>query len=399
MLYTLVETQRHLWQPWRQGALAAVSGMSFFPQTFPVSWVRAGLETMYYDTGLFPKPAFGLSSTVMEGQRVEVVEETVLETPWCSLKHFSKAHVSPGPKVLMVAPMSGHHATLLRQTVEAFLPDHDVFITDWKNPKDVPLGAGDFGLETYMEDLIQYLHHLGPRVHVLAVCQPAVPVLAVCSVLALSPLAPASMILVGGPIDTRQAPTEVNRFAQQHTKEWFERHVLHTVPAGFAGAGRLVYPGFLQLMGFMSMNLDRHLKSHQEMFQFRLQQKTEDLRLKTDFYDDYLSVMDLPATYYLETIERVFQHHHLPKGCFMFQGEPVRPQDIRHTALMTVEGMRDDISGIGQTEAAHTLCSQLPMEKKLHMIHPTAGHYGLFSGSRFRQEIAPAMKRFIQAQG
>jgi poly(3-hydroxybutyrate) depolymerase len=298
----------------------------------------------------------------------------------------------------MVAPMSGHFATLLRGTVEAFLPDHDVYITDWADAREVPASASDFDLDDYIDQLIDWFRLLGPDLHIIAVCQPSVPVLAAISLMSAmkDPAVPRSMTLIGGPIDTREAPTQVNQFAKDHNIEWFRQHTIHTVPFGNPGFMREVYPGFLQLAGFMAMNLDRHTQAHWDMFQHLVDGDGESLASKRAFYEEYRAVMDLSAAYYLQTIQTVFQEHLLPRGLMMSRDRLVEPAAIRKTALLTVEGERDDISGIGQTRAAHALCKGLPQKMHAHHEQAKVGHYGLFNGRRFQQEVAPVIKGFIQ---
>jgi poly(3-hydroxybutyrate) depolymerase len=317
---------------------------------------------------------------------------------WCDLLHFRREVSRPNdPTLLIVAPLSGHFATLLRGTVEAFLPDHDVYITDWANARDVPVAAHDFDLDDYIDTVIGHLHHLGPHTHVLAVCQPAVPVLAATALMnaADDALAPATITLIGGPIDTREAPTEVNTFAKRHSLDWFANNVIHRVPLGSIGFMRRVYPGFMQLAGFMAMNLDRHMEAHWQMFMHLVDGDGESLDSKRAFYTEYKSVMDMPADYYLQTISAVFQDHLLPRGLLISRERPVECAAITKTALLTIEGERDDISGIGQTRAAHALCRSLPEQMKQHYEQKGVGHYGLFNGSRFKAEIAPRIKAFI----
>jgi poly(3-hydroxybutyrate) depolymerase len=345
------------------------------------------------------RPDFGIASTVVDGKKVEVFEETVLHHPFCSLLHFRKAANLRQPRVLVVAPLSGHFATLLRGTVETLLPDHDVWITDWVNARNVPLAHGRFGLDDYIDLVATYLRHLGPGAHVIAVCQPAVPVLAAVSLLAAEndPVQPKSMTLMGGPIDTRVSPTQVNLLATSRPIEWFERSVIETVPARYPGAFRRVYPGFLQLAGFMTMNLDRHVSAQFDLFKHLVRGDGESAEATRRFYDEYCSVMDLPADFYLETVQRVFQEHALPLGTFESRGRRVEPAAIEKTALLTVEGERDDICAPGQTLAAHDLCTRIPASKKANHLQPQVGHYGVFNGKRWRNEIYPKVRDFIRA--
>ena len=402
MLYHYYEMQRLAMEPMRAmvtGALSLLDMPANPLSRTPIGRVAAAaLDSFEHTTRRFGKPAFGLPHTTIDGAQVAVTETVALRLPWCDLKHFRRDAHRPGdPTLLIVAPLSGHYATLLRGTVEAFLPDHDVYITDWQNAKDMPLGGPGFDLDDYIDYVMRFCDHLGPRTHLLAVCQPAVPVLAATALLneAGSPTAPRSMTLIGGPIDTREAPTEVNNFAQKHDLEWFRSHVIHRVPFGSAGFLRSVYPGFLQLAGFMSMNLGRHMEAHWQMFAHLVDGDGEPLASKRAFYEEYRSVMDLSSEYYLQTIEAVFINHLLPRGLFVSRGRRVNPAAITRTALMTVEGERDDISGVGQTKAAHALTPQLRDDQRIHYEQPGVGHYGLFNGARFRSEIAPRIKGFI----
>jgi len=364
--------------------------------------VAAMMELFERVTRRYGKPEFGLDTTLVGGMRVPVREEVVWERPFCRLLHFAKAlpaRTDPGPKLLLVAPMSGHYATLLRGTVEAMLPDHDVYITDWIDARMVPIGQGTFDLDDYIEYVQNILHVLGGDTHVMAVCQPSVPVLAAVALMEArnDPYAPLTMTLMGGPIDTRVNPTEVNRLAENNDIDWFRRNVVMKVPYPHAGVMRDVYPGFLQLTGFMSMNLDRHVAAHRELFTHLIEGDGDSAEKHRDFYDEYLAVMDLTAEFYLQTVETVFIEHALPKGEMVHRGQPVDCSAIRNVALMTVEGEKDDISGLGQTKAAHTLCSSLPDDKRVHYEQPRVGHYGVFNGSRFRAEIAPRIGDFIRS--
>jgi poly(3-hydroxybutyrate) depolymerase len=406
MLYQYYELQRAGLEPMRLLASGALSMLDMpgnpLRPTALGRYAAAALNSFEHNTQFFGKPAFGHHTTTIDGAPVAVTEEVVHRSVWCDLLHFRRATARPNdPTLLIVAPLSGHFATLLRGTVEAFLPDHDVYITDWTNARDVPVAASDFDLDDYIDTVIAHVHLLGPKTHVLAVCQPAVPVLAATALMnaAEDPLAPATMTLIGGPIDTREAPTEVNGFAKRHSLEWFASNVIHRVPLGNIGFMRRVYPGFLQLAGFMAMNLDRHMEAHWQMFQHLVDGDGESLDSKRAFYKEYKAVMDMPADYYLQTISAVFQDHLLPRGLLMSHDRPVDCAAITRTALLTIEGERDDISGIGQTRAAHPLCRNLPDRMKQHYEQPGVGHYGLFNGSRFRGEIAPRIKRFIAAHG
>ena len=346
------------------------------------------------------RPDFGIRTVLIEGQEVAVTEEIAAADPFCNLLHFRKDKPCEAPRILVVAPLSGHFPTLLRGTVQALLPDHDVFVTDWANARNVPLLHGRFGLDDFVDLLIRFIYLLGPDVHVMAVCQPSVPVLAAVSLLAADgdPCQPASMILMGGPIDPKANPTEVNRFAEAHSLDWFERTVITTVPGRYPGAFRRVYPGFLQLAGFLSMNLDRHVSAHWAMFENLVRGDGDSAAATRAFYKEYCSVMDLPADFYLNTIKRVFHDHDLPRGSFRVRGQLVEPAAIERTALMTVEGERDDICAPGQTVAAHQLCSRIAAAKKTHHLQLKVGHYGVFHGRRWRNETYPKVRSFIRAQ-
>lgn len=363
--------------------------------------MAAGAELLERTTRRFDKPEFGLSTTVIDGNPAVVSEVTVVSKPFCNLIRFERSvRRDDDPKVLLVAPMSGHHATLLRGTVEALLPEHDVYVTDWIDARKVPLARGGFGLDDYIDYVMSFLHYLGPEANVVAVCQPAVPVLAAVSLMAQSgdPDQPRSMVLMGGPIDTRAAPTVVTRLAETRPLSWFENNVISAVPFYYPGAFRQVYPGFVQLTGFMSMNLDRHVGEHLRLFQHLVRGDGESAEQHRRFYDEYLSVMDLPAEFYLETVSTVFQEQALPKGMMRWRGNLVEPQAIRRTALMTVEGELDDISAPGQTRAAHRLCSGLTAEQRVDYLQQGVGHYGIFNGRRWREKIMPRVRGFIRAQ-
>jgi poly(3-hydroxybutyrate) depolymerase len=403
MLYHHYEMQRLALVPMR--AIASnMLGILDLPgnpmRQTPIGRATAAmLDSFEHSTRRFGKPAFGHSHTTIGGERVDIAEEVVFRRPWMELKRFRRSAGRPDdPPLLIVAPMSGHHATLLRGTVKAMLPDHDVYITDWSDARDVPGAAGDFDLDDYIDMLTDCIRMLGREVHILAVCQPAVPVMATVALMnaAGDPDAPHSMTLIGGPIDTREAPTRVNDFAQRHSLDWFRQNTIHSVPIGNPGFGRPVYPGFLQLAGFMAMNLDRHVQAHWDMFNHLVEGDGESLAAKRRFYDEYRSVMDLSAAYYLQTIETVFQEHLLPRGLMVSRGRLIEPAAIRRTAMMTIEGERDDISGIGQTRAAHNLARELPDGMREHHEQAGVGHYGLFNGRRFEQEVAPRIKAFIR---
>ena len=365
--------------------------------------VAAYAELFERMTRRYGKPHFNIDETVVQGQRVSITEEVVWEKPFCRLLRFARA---PGPvvdsqaKLLIVAPMSGHYATLLRGTVEGFLPHFDVYITDWTDARMVPVG-GHFDLDDYIDYVMDMCRTLGaqdPRrpLHTLGVCQPAVPLIAAVALMeaADDPLVPTSMALMGGPIDTRRSPTAVNKLAEERGTDWFRKNCLEVVPFPYPGAGRAVYPGFLQLSGFMAMNYDRHVTAHNDMFRHLVKGDGDAAEKHREFYDEYLSVMDLTAEFYMQTIETVFVRQALPKGEMTHRGTPVDLGRITRTGLMTIEGERDDISGVGQTQAAQDLCTGIPAERKLHHLQSSVGHYGVFNGSRFRNEIVPRIVAF-----
>src|SRR5712692_8520768 len=349
----------------------------------------------------YGKPDWNIASTVVGGEHVPVHIATVWERPFCRLLHFERAfeHLPrrPQPRLLIVAPMSGHYPSLLRGTVQAFLPNHDVYITEWIDARMVPVSEGRFDLDDYIDYVISMLHVLGGDTHIIAVCQPSVPVLAAVARMEAEndPYVPHSMVLMGGPIDTRENPTGVNKLAETRGIDWFRRNVITKVPFPNPGFMRDVYPGFLQLNGFMSMNLDRHIEAHKDLFLHLVKGDGDSAQKHREFYDEYLAVMDLAAEFYLQTVDTVFVRHVLPKGEMTHRGVPVDPSRIHRVALMTVEGEHDDISGVGQTQAAHDLCVNIPAERRAHYLQPDVGHYGVFNGSRFRAEIAPRIADFV----
>ncbi|SFK01307.1 polyhydroxyalkanoate depolymerase [Methylocapsa palsarum] len=356
-------------------------------------------------TRRYPKPRFGLNKTLIEGTVTPVAERVVWARPFCKLIHFErqfeKGPSEPQPKLLIVAPMSGHHATLLRGTVEAFLPFYDVYITDWIDARTLPLADGHFDLDDYIDYLMSMFGALskelhGVPLHTLGVCQPSVPLIAAMALMeaADSPHVPASMTLMGGPIDTRRSPTKVNLLAQERGSVWFRHNCISTVPFGYRGAGRDVYPGFLQLAGFMAMNIDRHVTAHIDLFNHLVEGDGDSAEKHRDFYDEYLSVMDLTAEFYLQTVDTVFVRHALPKGEMTHRGARVDLAAIHRVKMLTVEGENDDISGFGQTFAAHDLCINIPASMKFNYVQAKVGHYGVFNGSRFRNEIVPQIRQF-----
>jgi poly(3-hydroxybutyrate) depolymerase len=403
MLYTLYDWHQTALTPFRLAALAGQHIFSNpvlpFADTRMVRSAAAACEMFERATRRYEKPAFGLDTTEIDGKTVAIAEEVVAHDNFCRLLHFNRDTKRKDPKVLVVAPMSGHYATLLRGTVQALLPDHDVYITDWEDAGQVPRLQGHFGLDDYVDHVVSYLQMLGPGANVIAVCQPSVPVMGAIALMAAENDAnqPATMTLMGGPIDTRINPTTVNEFATRHSLHWFETAVVTEVPYGYPGVGRKVYPGFLQLTGFMSMNIDRHFGAHMRMFQHLIKGDGDSAEAHRKFYDEYLSVMDLTAEFYLETVDIVFQHHRLPKGQWVSRNRPIEPKAIEKTALLTVEGELDDISAVGQTKAAHELCTGLPKAKRAHYEQKNVGHYGIFNGRRWREEIYPRVRDFIRA--
>ena len=365
--------------------------------------VAASLEVFAHASAPRGKPEFGIETVRVGRKDVGVHEEIALRKPFGQLKHFVRDGVEDGPAVLIVAPMSGHYATLLRGTVERLLPKHDVYITDWRDAKLVPLGEGSFDLDDYIDYLIEFIELIGERnverPHLLAVCQPAVPAFAATALMAADKnrWRPKTLTMMGGPIDTRKAPTAVNTLATQRPFGWFEHNVIATVPMIYPGAGRKVYPGFLQLAGFMTMNLGSHLISHWEMFKHLVVGDEESADATRDFYDEYRSVCDMTAEFYLQTVDVVFQRHLLPKGDLKHRGKRVDPAAIRDTALLAIEGERDDISGIGQTRAALDIAPRVPAAKRQYFLARDVGHYGIFNGRKWREKIAPVVERFVAA--
>jgi poly(3-hydroxybutyrate) depolymerase len=364
--------------------------------------VASASELLERATRHYQKPPFALSSTRIAGRVVAVREAQVLRTPFCDLLHFERDRRRRDPKLLIVAPLSGHHASLLRDTVERLLPDHDLYVTDWVDARLVPLSAGRFDLDDYIELMQRFLRFTGEDTHVLAVCQPCVPALAAVSLMseANDPATPRTLTLMAGPVDTRISPTQVSRFAKRHPRSWFELAAVHRVPAGEPGFLRRVYPGFLQLAGFVALDPQRHADAHRRLYRALVAGDEESATAHRRFYDDYFAVMDMPAEYYLQTISTVFHEHLLPRGEWFFRSaQRIRPQAIRRTAIMTIEGEKDDITGVGQTAAALDLCTSVPDERKLRYVQPGAGHYGIFSGRRWREAIAPRLAQFIRSWG
>jgi len=364
--------------------------------------VAAACQVFEGVTRRYGKPAFGIDETKIDGLTVPITEEVVCYRPFGDLLRFKREMPEDKrlnhPKVLVIAPMSGHYATLLRGTVRAMVAEHDVYVTDWRDARNVPLVYGEFDFHDFVDYLIDFLRFLGPDTHVIAVCQPSVPALVATAVMARSddPCQPLSLTLMGGPIDTRRNPTEVNKLAQSKDIGWFKRNVISRVPMPHAGAMREVYPGFIQLSGFMTMNLDRHVQAHWGLYENLVKGDCDSVDQHSKFYEEYLAVMDLPAEFYLQTVETVFQEHLLPDGKLEHRGEKVDCSLIKNTTLMTVEGEKDDICGLGQTEASHALCKGLPKKKHIHYEQPGVGHYGVFNGTRWRTEIQPRIAEMIR---
>ena len=401
MLYSSYEMQRSLLAG---ASVFANMGANFLTNPLnPMSYLGGGpvlasaLDVFAHAASPRGKPAFGIESVEVDGKTVAVKEEIALRKSFGQLKHFVKEGVSGQPRLLIVAPMSGHFATLLRGTVERMLPGHDVYITDWRDAKNVPLSEGSFDLDDYIDYVIDFLEEIGPGAHMLAVCQPSVPCYAATAFMAQdkNPCVPRTLTLMGGPVDTREAPTAVNTLATERPHAWFQQNVIATIPAMYPGAGRKVYPGFLQLAGFMSMNLGSHLNSHWEMFKHLVKGDEESATASKDFYEEYRSVCDMTAEFYLQTIEIVFQTHALPKGEWLHRGRLVDPSAITETAVLAIEGEMDDISGLGQTKASLTLATKLPDENKRYYMAEGAGHYGIFNGSKWRTKVAPVVEEWI----
>ena len=402
MLYQTYQAYADLTEPLRQfsSAAAALFEPGAHQSDGAMPWMRkiAAAHDVFARTGLtYARPPFEIDHVIVSGRAVAVHEEAALRTPFATLLHFRKDTRVVQPRVLIVAPMSGHFATLLRGTVETMLPDHDVYITDWHNAREVPLSAGAFGLDGYIGHLIEFLDTLGPDAHLVAVCQPTVAALAAVAVMAEQdhPAQAASMTLMAGPIDTRVNPTKVNELAEGQPIEWFEKNLIGVVPLRFPGAMRRVYPGFVQISAFMSMNIDRHKKAYADLYEHLVNGERDKAEAIRRFYAEYLAVSDLPAEFYLETVRKVFQEYELARGVLEYQGRRVNPAAIRRTALLTVEGEKDDICALGQTLAAQDLCSSIRVSRKRHHVQAGVGHYGVFNGRRWANEIYPMVRDFI----
>ncbi len=405
MLYQFYEQTQATLGAWRQMTDAMqialthpANPLTYLPHA---PYLRASCQVFNSVAKRHAKPNFALTQTTVDGRRVPVTERDVLVKPFCKLVHFEKQDTEAAgqPTVLLVAPMSGHFATLLRDTAKAMLPGHDTYITDWMDARDVALTHGRFDLDDYIDYVAEFIRHLGENVHVIAVCQPAVPVLATSALMAQDddPCTPASLTLMGGPIDVRKNPTKVNDFALSHDLAWFERNLVYTVPHSYAGAKRRVYPGFLQLGGFVALNVERHAAAYSNFYLDLVRENVQSSIAHETFYDEYLAVMDISADFYLQTLEQVFQRCTLATGQFQHRDRLVELGALDKTPLMTIEGEKDDICAVGQTYAAHALCKNVPEKLRRHYVQEGAGHYGVFSGRRWRSEIAPRIADMIQA--
>jgi poly(3-hydroxybutyrate) depolymerase len=399
MLYLAYQTQSDMMAPVRAWASMAMTrgDQPLFAENSVLRNLTAAYELISRAGLTHTRPPFGITHVNVGNREVEVREEAAERTPFGTLLHFKKDVATTQPRVLLVAPLSGHFATLLRATVRTMLPDHDVFITDWHNARDVPLTAGRFGIDEYVDHLIKYLEVMGQGSHVLAVCQPCVAVLSAAAVMAQAgnPAQPRSMTLMAGPIDTRVNPTKVNDLANKRSIGWFERMLTAAVPIRYPGAFRRVYPGFVQLAAFMTMNIERHVKAHKDLYENLANGEIEKAALTKAFYDEYFAVLDLTAEFYLETVRYIFQEYALPLGKLKWHGATVDPSAIRRTMLLTVEGERDDICAVGQTVAAHDMCSKLRPYLKRHHMQAGVGHYGVFSGKRWENQVYPIVKNVI----
>jgi polyhydroxyalkanoate depolymerase len=403
VLYQAYQKQRDLTAPARALAGLATWTLGELPDRWtnnhPVHQLAAGYEMIGRARLIHERPPFGIDEVTVGGEVMSVREETTLSTPFASLLHFAKDFTDPQPVVLLVTALAGHFSTLLRATVRSLLADCDVYVTDWHNARDVGLEHGEFGLDDYIDDIISFLEHIGPGAHLIAVCQPCPAALAATALMAAGdhPAQPKSLTLMAGPIDTRISPTKVNDLAHSKPLRWFEQNVITAVPLRYPGALRRVYPGFLQVSGFVSMNLERHVRQHVNLYNQLMCGDYEEAAEIKDFYDEYFAVLDMPAEFYLETIDRVFQRELLAQGQMTWRGQMVEPAAIRRTALLTVEGEKDDVCGVGQTLAAQELCISIKPSKKHHHLQAGVGHYGVFSGSRWENQIHPIVRNFILA--
>jgi poly(3-hydroxybutyrate) depolymerase len=400
MLYQAFQNQMDLTEPLRSSAASALTFLNLAPSGTPKTAARrvaAALELITRSKLTYRRPSYGIDKVMVGNRELAVIEEAIYKTPFGTLLRFNRIGAPVQPKILLVAPMSGHFATLLRNTVKTLAQDHDVYITDWHNPRDIPLCEGTFGLEDYTEHLIEFLEILGPGAHLVAICQPSVSALAAAAIMSEDdhPARPSSLTLMAGPIDTRVSPTKVNEFATTRPLSWFERNMISYVPVQCTGALRRVYPGFVQLTAFVSMNLQRHVKAHVDLMDHLAKGEKEKAETIKTFYDEYFAVMDLCADFYIETIRDVFQDHLLPQGRLTYRGRYVNPKAIRRMGLLTVEGEKDDICSIGQTVAAQDLCTGVRAYRKVHHMQAGVGHYGVFSGKKWNTEIYPLLRDFI----
>jgi len=401
MLYDAYQAQQDFLAPWRAGAdliKVALSDTALGPAAN--YWFRsigAGAEIFSRAQMLHERPAFEIAEVMVAGRTQKVTEDVALEMPFGNLLHFRKESGKDQPRVLLAAPMAGHFPTLLRGTIQTLLQDHDVYVTDWKSGRDVPLTEGRFGTDEYIDHLIAFFEHIGPGAHGMAVCQPCPAMLATTALMSedKNPATPKSLVLMAGPVDTSINPTKVNHLANEKPLEWFERNLITTIPRRFPGAHRRVYPGFIQLSAFINMNLSRHVRAHMDLFSHILKGELAKADANKRFYDEYFAVADLPAEFYLETVQRVFQEHHLARGIYTWRNRKVDPRAIRKTSLLTVEGERDDICGLGQTMAAQDLCSSIKPFRKKHYVQAGVGHYGVFSGTRWQTQIYPTVRNMI----
>jgi len=400
-MYELYDSSSYFLKPMKKFAHSFRSFMRASPGALNTGIGRfaEGLADMYErSTRYIKKPEFNIDSVNVDGETVKVYQTTVMKKDFCDLVKFTKENQKNEPKVLIIAPISGHFATLLRDTVKRMVQRHEVYITDWKTVKDVPLSAGSFGLDNYLTYLIDFMHYIGPNTHVMAVCQPAVQVMALAAVMdeAHDPCVPATIIPMGGPIDPRAKKTQVNELAESRSLKWFEKNFLTYVPQGHIGAGRRVYPGFVQLTAFINMNPDAHYKAHVQFLEDKIFNNTAGIEKHVTFYDEYLSVLDMDDVYFLETVEKIFQTYELPRGVMKYRGQTIDLGAIRNSALLTIEGEKDDIAAPGQSFAAHALCTNLPEEMHGHHLQLGVGHYGVFSGSKWRSTVAAKIEEFIR---
>jgi len=406
MIYSAYQAQSDFAEPFRSFAEQAlanvrgiVTGLNGYAGQTPFGAIAAGFEMVSRARLTHTRPSFGIKSVLVGNREVAVTEENAMQTPFGTLLHFKKDIETAQPRVMVVAPLSGHFATLLRETVRTLLADHDVYITDWHNARDIPLSAGPFGFDDYVDHMIRFLGAIGLGAHIVAVCQPCAAALVAASVMAQSGMRgqPKSLTLMAGPVDCRINPTKVNELATGKPIEWFEKNLISVVPPQHKGAGRRVYPGFVQLSAFMSMNMNRHVKAHMDLYQNLMRGEFDKAQTAKDFYDEYFAVLDLTAEFYLETVQKIFQEFRLPKGELKFRGELVEPRAIRKTSLLTVEGERDDICAVGQTLAAQDLCSGIRPHRKRHHLQAGVGHYGVFSGKKWNSQIYPIVRNTILA--